>query len=53
MFQVNKSKKPTFKILGYVGLSKCRCYFQGDHDRTRKNVIPTIVWSNKDEVLTQ
>ena len=28
---MNKSKKPTFKILGYVGLRKCRCYFQGDH----------------------
>ena len=42
-----------FKILGYAGLRKCRFYFQGDHDTTRKNLIPIIDWSNKDEVLTQ
>ena len=53
MFQMKKSEKPTFKILGYASLRKCRCYFQGDHDTTRKNVIPAIDWSNKDEVLTQ
>ena len=43
----------TFKILGDAGLNKCKYYFQGDHDTTRKNVIPAIDWSNKDEVLTQ
>ena len=53
MFQTNKFEKPGFKILGYVGLRKCRHYFQGDHDKSRRNVIPAIVWSNKDKVLTQ
>ena len=35
---MNKYKKPTFKILGYADLRKCRCYFQGDHVNNSLNV---------------